>query len=42
MLIVNFLQTEDIVLQASTERVLNLNLNKFVDVAGGMYTHFYI
>lgn len=36
MLIVNFLQTDDIVLQASAERVLNLNINKFMDIAGGM------
>ena len=39
MLIVNFLQTDDVLLQASAERVLNLNVNKFMDIAGGIQLH---
>lgn len=40
MLIVNFLQTDDVLLQASAERVLNLNINKFMDIAGGILYYF--
>ena len=40
MLIVNFLQTDDVLLQASAERVLNLNINKFMDIAGGIQLHY--